>query len=225
MKSNLLSIAGSASAERLAAKVLSIGIYVMFAMAGLLAPQIVCAKELTTIEQLCHHYVGKSLGIKNGQKVEITCDNIHVAERQSQAAMPKPLFRAMRDSLRKHREVDFEMLLLNDPSFKGKCTRDRKSRAKKYRCNFPPDADAVTEFTLNQSNQIEKAEVRVSRAIIRPATLNILAQLGISEATPAYSEIVLYLVAIKSRQLSFPDELYSTDGQTLQVEMWPWRQP
>ena len=222
MKSNLLSIAGSARGKT---KALRIAICVMFVMVGLLAPQIGCAKELTTIEQLCQHYVGKSLGVKNGQKVAITCDNIHVAERQLQAVMPKPPFRAMRDSLRKHREVDFEAVLLNDPTFKGKCTRDRKSRAKKYRCNFPADADAVTEFTLNQSNQIEKAELRVNRSMIRPATLNILAQLGISEATPAYSEIVLYLVAIKSRQLSFPDELYSTDGQTLQVEMWPSRQP
>ncbi len=115
MKSTFPSIAGSA---RMPGKALSIAIWVLFGAVNLLAPEIVSAKELTTIEQLCQHYVGKSLGIKNGQKVEITCDNIGVAEKQLQAVMPKPPFRAMRDSLQKHREVDFEAVLLNDPTFK-----------------------------------------------------------------------------------------------------------
>jgi len=188
-------------------------------------PHVVFAQEFTTVEQICDHYAGKPLGVKDGLKVDITCDNIHLAYKQLVATMPEPTFREMRDKLRKHRTVNFEDGLLNDPTFKGRCSRDKTIKPKKYRCNFPPGADAFTDFTLGKTNQLEKVDLYISRSVLRPATLNILAKLGISEGTPAYSEIVLYLVVIRARQLSFPDELYSTDGQTLKVEIWPWLQP
>jgi hypothetical protein len=191
----------------------------------LLIPRHSLAIELTTMDQLCRYYVGRPLGVKDGKPANITCDNLEVGNIQLQRAMPKPVFRDFRDSLRRHQEKNFEMAILNDPGFKGKCTKKDSDQSRKYRCEFPPGLDSITEFTIGNTGKVEKAELNVSRSILRPATLNILARLGISEATEAYSEIVLYLVVINSRQLSFPDELYSTDGQTLKVEIWPSRLP
>ena len=61
--------------------------------------------------------------------------------------------------------------------------------------------------------------------MLRPAIINTMSRTGLSNLTADLSSIYLHLFVLRMRQLSLPDELYSTDGRSLIVEIRPWATP
>jgi hypothetical protein len=181
------------------------------------------ARDISTIDQLCQKYVGQVMGVRDGNQILISCDQIRTAEKSMSAGQTEPHFRGLRNSLKGHVDEDFSKFILNDPDLSQKCAKDRFTLSNKYVCSFLSDGDGKLVFSLDRSNRLEKAEIWINSAALKPLMLNAQARLNISNPSPAMGEIIMHLNAIISRRLSDPDELYSTDGKTFQVQIWPSR--
>ncbi len=183
------------------------------------------ATPFASVNELCARYEGRVVGTRDGQQVRISCPQIQRMWESVPQFVPKPFFHEFRDNIRHMRNADFAEVIRTQFASSMQCSRDRLTTENRYSCQAPLGLQNSIVLTLNSRNRIESAHITVDGAILNPAMQNMSARIGIANFTSELRELVLHMATMHIRRISQSDELYSTDGRTLRVEIWPWRQP
>ena len=111
------------------------------------------ANGLESIDTVCRNFEGKTLGWRNNAPVRAECQLLRGVFSDMTQSLQEPIFRDLRNALKRARHQNFEEALVKDKIFGNDCIRERNDR-RVYSCVFAPGTFSRAFFHLNSSGRL-----------------------------------------------------------------------
>ena len=174
------------------------------------------ANSINSTQDLCRIYSNQIIGHQQGAPIRISCAMIEQIFSDISRRQGTPPFRDMYLQLRSSGHLGLTNFIGDDPELKGRCRRERFTRERIFRCALPRMNIA---FILGPQDQVDTIKVEIPANELLRGPMNVFASRFGIEPNANMHNLLLQITNLVNRRNSQFGELYSTDGNTVFVEL------